>query len=238
MPAGVGFFEPLVTCRYHGNIISNSLTFSGWRIPHNLRDLIVSIHSKYKKDSCLSQLTLYSQFNMRKPHFVSSDIDDVASHLAADQVRFEQWELRHRADECLENEVEVFSLYHKEIERIKSELNFAHAELIAICNSDKSSISLRDRSLSEHIHDEAEARFFLCGKALIYVHLNERIHIVECNAGDFIVIPPKIPHWFDMGPKPKYACLRWFTSREGTHKQFTGSYMAESTPRWEAILGE
>lgn len=184
----------------------------------------------------MSQLSLFTQFNMRKPYFVSSKLQDVAAYLASDQVRFEQWSLKH--DQNTARCSEILSRYSSEIDRIKRETGLPNVELTVIRESDNCAISQRCQSLSEHTHTEPEVRFFLTGRALIYIHANERIHIVECTEGDFIVIPENVPHWFDMGPKPNYACLRWFNSKEGTEKHFTDNYIAESTPRWEGILRE
>lgn len=184
----------------------------------------------------MSQLTLYSQFNMRKPYFVSSDISDLREQLSSDNVRFEQWPLLHDQSSCFDDEDKAKEIYRQKAELIKAQLCCDHVEMVCACDVNGSAISLRARSLSEHTHTEPEIRFFLSGKALIYIHAKERIHIVECNAGDFIVIPAHMPHWFDMGPSPNYSCLRWFNDREGLKKQFTGSYTAESTPRWEGVI--
>lgn len=184
----------------------------------------------------MSLLTLFSQFNLRNPYFVSSDVDELREQLLSDGVHFDRWPLRHEGKDCYADESKALSLYQKEIEQVKAQFDCLHAELICACDVNGSAISLRGRSLSEHTHTDPEIRFFLSGEALIYVHVKERIHIIQCQAGDFVVIPADMPHWFDMGPDPSYACLRWFNSREGLRKHFTGSYMAESTPRWEGVI--
>lgn len=185
----------------------------------------------------MSQLTLYSQFNMRKPYLVSSDICDVAGHLAEDGVRFERRPVRYAtALADLDNE-QVEAAFAEEIIAVKQDLGCLRADCVTLKPSDFSSISIRDQFLSEHTHSEDEVRWFLSGSALFYIHVNARIHIVQCGSGDFIVIPKGTKHWFDMGPEPNYRCLRWYNSEAGLETLFTGSYVAESTPRWETVMG-
>jgi len=186
----------------------------------------------------LSQLTLYSQFNMRKPYLISSDIEDVAGHLAADGIEFEQWQLRHEKDCRFVTESDLLRVYQSEIEKVKADRGYRCFDLVCIGARESQMVSLRDKFLSEHTHTEDEVRFFLSGKALYYIHAKERIHIVQCGAGDFIRIPKGVKHWFDMGPRPEYCCLRWFDSDAGLDNQYTGTYVAESTPRWESVIGE
>jgi len=185
----------------------------------------------------LSQLTLYSQFNMRKPFLVSSDIEDVAGHLIADGVRLEQWQLRLPGQGRSMSKDLILNLYQQEIVQIKSELGFQCADFMSVGRKNSNLISLRSRFLSEHTHSEDEVRFFISGTVLVYLHIDQRIYIVQCGAGDFLVIKKGIKHWFDMGPEPVFSCIRWYGSEEGLKNQYTGSYVAESTPRWESILG-
>jgi len=177
---------------------------------------------------------------MRKPYLVSSDIDDVAGYLAEDGVRFEQWQLRTQSENAdrLCRTDEILNRYHVEIEKLKSERGHQYADVISLKKTDNFTAARRNNFLSEHIHTEDEIRLFLSGTVLIYLHINARIHILQCERGDFLMIPKGVKHWLDMGPAPEYSCIRWFSSQEGLKNQLTGSYVAESTPRWETILGD
>ncbi len=175
---------------------------------------------------------------MRKPYLISTDIEDVAGHLAADGIRFEQWQLRSHENCQFDSEQDMLKRYEKEVAQVKDEFACSIADLVCIGGDDPHMVLLRDKFLSEHTHSEDEVRFFLRGTGLYYVHAKERIHIVQCGAGDFICIPKGVKHWFDMGPNPDYCCLRWYNSKEGLTNQFTGSYVAESTPRWESVIGD
>lgn len=199
----------------------------------------------------MSQLTLYSQFNMRKPYLVSSNIEDVAGYLADDGVRFEHIPVKHGTAHSQElsqefsqelsqelSPAQLLALYESTVQAFKEQLALAHADVVSFSPRVENTISVRDKYLSEHTHTGAEARYFLSGKALYYIHANERIHIVQCGAGDFIMLPKGMKHWFDMGPKPEYCCIRWYNHEDDLITHFTGSYVAESTPRWETMIGD
>jgi len=176
---------------------------------------------------------------MRKPFLVSSDIEDVAGYLAEDGVRFEQWLLRSQSEEEDGNSRsdEILNRYHIEIEQLKNEKHYKFVDVVSVSKNNDFASALRNRFLSEHTHTEDEVRLFLSGTALFYLHINARIHILQCERGDFLTIPQGVKHWFDMGPRAEYSCIRWFNSKEGVRNELTGSYVAESTPRWETILG-
>ena len=176
---------------------------------------------------------------MRKPYLVSSDVDAVAGYLAEDGVRFEQWPLRSQSEgeDYLARDDELLNRYHIDIETVKNNQNYKFVDIVSVKKTDAFLSARRNNFLSEHVHTEDEVRLFLSGTVLIYLHINARIHILQCERGDFLTIPKGVKHWLDMGPSPEYRCIRWFSSKEGLKNQLTGSCVAESAPRWETILG-
>lgn len=186
----------------------------------------------------MSKLAYYTQFNLQKPYRVSDDVMSCTETLAEYGIRFEQWTHLSMLPGLTINDDEVMSFYLEPIERVKREFGYAYVDIATMKPDDAFSISVRGRYLSEHTHDEDEVRFFLSGNVLVYIHVNQKIHILECTRGDFIVIPKGIKHWMDIGPKPDFSVIRWFNSKSAFKNQFTESYVAESTPRWETIYGE
>lgn len=186
----------------------------------------------------MSKLAFYTQFNLQRPYRVSDDVISCAETLAEFGVRFEQWTNVSVMPGLHMKDEEIMSLYLEPIERVKRELGYTQVDIATMRPDDAFAISVRGRYLSEHLHDEDEVRFFLSGNVLVYIHVNQKIHILECTRGDFIVIPKGIKHWMDIGPKPEYSVIRWFNSKNAFKNQFTESYVAEATPRWEAIYGE
>ena len=56
---------------------------------------------------------------------------------------------------------------------------------------------------------------------------------VVCTQGDLISVPADTPHWFDMGARPHFQAIRFFTNPEGWVASFTGSAIAQRYPRFE-----
>jgi 1,2-dihydroxy-3-keto-5-methylthiopentene dioxygenase len=77
----------------------------------------------------------------------------------------------------------------------------------------------------------------VCGiRARRWCDLCERLRfrIIRCEQGDLLAVPDSTPHWFDMGPEPRFVVIRFFTQPEGWIGHFTGSDIAQKFPRYEA----
>ena len=89
---------------------------------------------------------------------------------------------------------------------------------------------MRAKFLSEHVHDDDEVRFFVEGSGLFYFRSNDRVSALECSAGDLIVLPAGLRHWFDTGERPFFTAIRLFTRPDGWVARFTGDPIADSIP--------
>jgi 1,2-dihydroxy-3-keto-5-methylthiopentene dioxygenase len=133
---------------------------------------------------------------------------------------------------------QLLTLYRDLVNEIKRDYNYLYADVTQLTNDDPLSVVMRSQFISEHTHDEDETRFFIEGEVLVYIHVNEKVHILQCGAGDLLIIPRKVKHWMDIGPMPSFTAIRWYSTPEGLERDFTGSCVAESTPRWESIFSE
>lgn len=186
----------------------------------------------------MSKLAFYTQFNLQKPYKVSEDACQFSGDLAEVGVRIEKWPTLAHLPSAPILEEDILKIYAKEISRVKSEYSYTQVDLATMKPNDAFAISVRGRYLSEHTHEEDEVRFFLAGKVLIYLNINQKIHILECSRGDFVIIPAGVKHWMDIGPKPDFSVIRWFNSKKAFINNFTASFAAEATPRWETIYSE
>ena len=91
--------------------------------------------------------------------------------------------------------------------------------------------ALRQKFLDEHTHSEDEVRFFVEGQGLFCIHKGGRVFLVLCEKGDLISVPEGTPHWFDMGPQPRFTAIRLFTNKEGWVAHMTGDDIASRFPR-------
>ena len=186
----------------------------------------------------VSHLALYSQFNLRSPYKESDDFEFQTSELAEGGVFFSRREVLNLLPNTKPSSDQILKLYESLVTEIKQEYNYLYADVARLSKEDVHGIVMRSQHISEHTHSEDEARFFIEGRVLVYINVNEKIHILQCGPGDLLIIPKCVKHWMDIGPEPNFAAIRWYNTRAGLFNEFTGSCVAESTPRWESIFNE
>jgi 1,2-dihydroxy-3-keto-5-methylthiopentene dioxygenase len=162
--------------------------------------------------------------------------EEIAERLSAKGVRFERWPLKTLADS--DSAEEVLSVYEKEVRELQSESGFVSADVVRLTPDHPDREAFRTKFLSEHQHVEDEVRFFVEGSGLFYLHLDEEVWVILCEQGDLISVPDGVKHWFDMGPKPLFTCIRLFSNPEGWVAEFTGYDIAARTPAWESLMKE
>ena len=101
----------------------------------------------------------------------------------------------------------------------------------------------RARFLAEHRHADDEVRFFVEGAGAFYLRLDRpdattMVHIVMCEAGDFLSVPKGTRHWFDMGTRPRFTAIRFFQDPQGWVGDFTGDPVASSLPTYDALAAQ
>ncbi len=96
---------------------------------------------------------------------------------------------------------------------------------------------LRAKFLDEHRHGEDEVRFFVAGRGLFVLHIEEHVYAVLCERNDLISVPAGTRHWFDMGEHPHFVAVRLFNNPEGWVAQFTGDDIASRFPCWKTERG-
>jgi len=159
----------------------------------------------------------------------------IAAQLSALGVRFERWQAGAplRADAGQE---EVLAAYHEPVERLTREYGFKSVDVVSLRPDHPQRAELRNKFLAEHVHGDFEVRFFVDGSGLFYLHVGEHIYLVLCEQGDLISVPAHTPHWFDMGERPDFKCIRLFTVPDGWVATFTGSGIAERFPSFDQFV--
>lgn len=166
---------------------------------------------------------------------VLSDIAAIAERLRAAGVEFEHWQ----ADRVLADNADhdtVLAAYRDSIERLNARYGFRSIDVISLTPEHPDADVLRNKFLAEHTHADFEVRFFVEGRGLFYLHLNDAVYMVLCERGDLISVPAGTMHWFDMGSRPHFRCIRFFTSPEGWMGEFTGSNIAARFPDFDRFV--
>jgi 1,2-dihydroxy-3-keto-5-methylthiopentene dioxygenase len=182
----------------------------------------------------MSLLRIFNE-NDPKDYTEFTQFDDIASNLKEANIRFERW----TADRNLQKDAtqeEILKAYEEPVGKLMADEGFVTADVISVHPEMPNHPELRKKFLDEHTHSENEARFFVDGCGIFYIHKRNHVYAVLCERGDFIDIPARTTHWFDMGPKPFLKTIRTFTTPEGWVADFTGSDIASRFPRFEAMI--
>ncbi len=150
----------------------------------------------------------------------------------------ERWNTLAKLD-TKAGEDEILEAYADQVHRIMLDYAFSSVDVISMnsvshLNNDELN-KIRKKFLDEHIHTDDEVRYFIEGEGLFCIHTMKQVMQILCEAGDFIAVPANTKHWFDMGSKPNFRCIRFFGNDEGWIAQYTGDSVAEKFPLIEKL---
>ena len=183
----------------------------------------------------MSILSVYHESAPEHPIKVLTHFEDIAATLADAGVRLE----REQAGASLAADAspdEVIAAYRPQIDRLMSERGFANAEVLSVARDHSQKVELRAKFLDEHRQAEDQVRFFVAGRALFCLHIENMIHAVLCEKGDLISVPAGTRRWFDIGEEPHLRVIRLFNDADGGVTEYTGDDIASRFPRLDDLL--
>ncbi len=178
----------------------------------------------------MSRLSVYHEHHPAQPNKVLSHAEDIAATLAEVGVRFEQWQAAAPVAPGASPEA-VIAAYRPQIDQLMAERGYVTVDVVSLNDDHPQKVELRAKFLDEHRHAEDEVRFFVAGRGLFSLHIDEMVYEVLCEKGDLISVPAGTRHWFDMGEHPHFVAIRLFNNPEGWVAQFTGDTIASRFPR-------
>ena len=126
---------------------------------------------------------------------------------------------------------DVIATYRPQIDRLMAERGYVTVDVISVSRDHPQKDELRAKFLDEHRHAEDEVRFFVAGRGLFTLHIEDMVYAVLCEKNDLISVPAGTRHWFDMGEQPSFVAIRLFNNPDGWTAQFTGERIADQFPR-------
>jgi 1,2-dihydroxy-3-keto-5-methylthiopentene dioxygenase len=178
----------------------------------------------------MTKLTIYQEDSPQAPIAEYVSAESIALELAKIGANFTRWEIETTLAENASNE-EIISAYQSYIDRLIEDTGYQSYDTISIYPNHPQKQELREKFLQEHIHSDDEIRFFIKGKGLFTLHIDERVYEIICEQNDLINVPAGTRHWFDMGENPSFTCIRIFDNSDGWIANFTGSNIAEKFSR-------
>ncbi|CAM5366925.1 cupin [Streptomyces sp. NRRL_ISP-5395] len=168
------------------------------------------------------------------------DEEAIAQALRERSVSFTRWPLRAQATPQTASE-ELLDAYRAEIDELCARQELRLVDVARLHPEEgaewqERAAKARSTFLDEHRHAEDEVRFFAHGTGCFYLHLEDRVYAVVCEAGDLLSVPAGTRHWFDMGPVPDFCAIRFFEKEDGWVGDFTQEPIADGFPRLDALL--
>ena len=150
----------------------------------------------------MSHLTIFRHCATSKtanqPILKSAAPDEIKNYLAERGIGFERWPAPVNLSSNAEAE-EILRAYGPEIARVQANGNYQTIDAIRMQPTHPDRVALRQKFLAEHTHAENEVRFFVEGRGLFCLHINDEVLQVLCERKDWISVPAGTQHWFDMG---------------------------------------
>jgi 1,2-dihydroxy-3-keto-5-methylthiopentene dioxygenase len=175
----------------------------------------------------MSILRIFKEDSPGNPELNTSDATQIQHHLAEVGIRFERWEIEKNLSDDVSPE-EITLAYRNEIQKLIDDTGYESFDVISMTAEHPQKNALRIKFFAEHTHSEDEIRFFVRGKGLFTMHINNKVYEAVCEKDDLISVPAGTPHWFDMGDSPAFTCIRLFDSPDGWIADYTGSEIAKN----------
>jgi len=182
----------------------------------------------------MSVLAIYNE-NGGEPVSVTKNFEEISTALDGIGVRFEKWEANQAIATDTPSE-EILAAYRESIDKLGSIARFESMDVVSIHPDHPDREAMRSKFLAEHTHSDFEVRFFVDGDGLFYLHTDGKVHVVLCEKGDLISVPADTAHWFDMGSKPSFKCIRLFTIADGWVASMTGSEISKQFPDYDQFV--
>jgi 1,2-dihydroxy-3-keto-5-methylthiopentene dioxygenase len=181
----------------------------------------------------MTTLTLYADHDASHALARHTEFTAIREALAEIGVGFQRWQTEAPLPPDASTET-VLAAYAEQVEELKRRYAFESVDVASIHPEHPQAEAARGKFLAEHTHDDFEIRFFVEGSGAFYIRKHGRVYMTVCTAGDLIELPANTTHWFDMGPRPYFKAIRFFTKAEGWVGHFTGDEIAKRFPAYSS----
>ena len=184
----------------------------------------------------MSRLTVFADTAPDTAMLDTTEFDEIVSALGDVGVRFERWNAG-KSFAAGASDDEVLAAYGSDVKRICDEGGYQTVDILRVTEETPNKPAIRAKFLDEHTHSEDEVRFFIDGAGVFYLRMDGKVHMVLCEKNDLISVPANTTHWFDAGPDPRIAAIRFFNNMEGWVPNYTGSDISRTFPDFDYAVG-
>jgi 1,2-dihydroxy-3-keto-5-methylthiopentene dioxygenase len=162
----------------------------------------------------MTRLIMFDDAGRGSPISATDDAAQIAARLATLGVGFERVAAPHALPEGADGAY-VLKIYREEVERLKLGGGFHSLDVFRLMPATADRAAVRAKYLTEHVHDDAEVRFFVEGGGTFYLRAGTRVAELRLERADLLRVPAGTRHWFDAGNPPFCTAIRMFTRPEG-----------------------
>ncbi|EJL02846.1 MULTISPECIES: acireductone dioxygenase [Pseudomonas] len=180
----------------------------------------------------MSSLSVYHVSNPEIPNKVLTHLEDIAATLAEQGIHFDRWDATTKIQPGASQE-DIIAAYQVRIDALMTERGYATVEVISVDRNHSQAAEQGASFLEEYSHSQDEVRFFVAGRGLFTLHLDDYVYAVLCEKHDLITVPAGTRHWFDMGEHPHFIAIRLCNDPQGWGTKVTGDDIASRFPRLE-----
>ena len=164
-----------------------------------------------------------------EPLLSTSNAAQISAELKARGIKFQRWPSKPELKQGAMQE-QILRAYAALISSVQELEGYQTVDVMRVGGDQANTSSLRQTFLQEHQHAEDEVRFFVEGRGLFSLHINDEVLQVVCEANDWIAIPAGTQHWFDMGATPNYCVIRFFKNAKGWVASYSQDSIADHYP--------
>jgi 1,2-dihydroxy-3-keto-5-methylthiopentene dioxygenase len=171
----------------------------------------------------------------------TEDAVRISNELALIDIGFRRWPAHGNLGADASPD-EVLAAYADDVSYVQNHYAFRSVDVISMNSTVTANMgaeklnAARSKFLSEHIHADDEVRFFIEGEGLFCIHINGKVYQILCTRADFISVPANTKHWFDMGSRPDFKCIRFFSDEAGWLASYSGDNIAERFPLLDDLV--
>lgn len=177
----------------------------------------------------MSSLFVYHVSSPEVPLKVLNHFEDIAPTLAGQGITFERWPVDASVAAGSTAE-QVIAACQASLEQLARERQLSVQQVVSL---DRPAETGGDQGHAEHRHAGDEVRWFVAGRGLLYLRVDEYVYAVLCEKHDLISLPAGTPQWFDAGEHPYLVAIRLCATADGLRAVASGDGLASRFPRLE-----
>jgi 1,2-dihydroxy-3-keto-5-methylthiopentene dioxygenase len=118
---------------------------------------------------------------------------------------------------------ELLGLVQNRFEELKREKGYTTRDLVVIHESIPNLAAMLAKFEKIHIHTDDEVRYILAGRGYFgFVQPDGSQFLLEVNGGDYINVPARAEHWFEMRDSRRCKAVRYFIDPKGWEAIYPG----------------